>query len=80
MKADHILPTCSSTYCSEREEREHTEEVPDQSKMATNWANSKLLISASDVRADFRSPTPFSFVDCNILLKWKLKGSLESQL
>ena len=34
----------------------------------TSWANSKLCISMSDVKMLFRSPTPFSFVDCNTLL------------
>jgi hypothetical protein len=32
------------------------------------WANSKLSISMSDVKALFRSATPFWFVDCNSIL------------
>lgn len=32
------------------------------------WANSRLCIAVSDVKALFRSPTPFIFVDCNTLL------------
>ena len=34
----------------------------------TRCANTKLLISMSDVRVLFRSPSPFSFVDCNTFL------------
>jgi hypothetical protein len=34
----------------------------------TRWASSRLCISRSDVKAAFRSPTPFSFVDCSTLV------------
>ena len=39
-----------------------------KARLKTSWANSKLCISMSDVKVLFRSPTPFSFVDCNTLL------------
>jgi hypothetical protein len=34
----------------------------------TSWENFKLCISMSDVKALFRSPTLFSFIECNTLL------------
>jgi hypothetical protein len=38
-----------------------------KARAKTSWANSKLYISMSDVKALFISPTPFIFVDCNKL-------------
>jgi hypothetical protein len=42
------------------------------SKAQPNPANSKHCISISDVKMLFRSPTSFSFVDCNTLLSLEL--------
>ena len=39
-----------------------------KARLKTSWANSKLCISMSDVKALFSSLIPFSFVDCNTLL------------
>lgn len=49
-----------------RERSMHSEEIQDKSK--TSWINCKLCVSMSDVKTLFKSPTPFSFVDCDILL------------
>jgi hypothetical protein len=42
----------------------HSGGILNQRKTKTSWANSKLCISMPDVKMVFRSPTPFSFVDC----------------
>lgn len=39
-----------------------------KTNLKTSWGNSKVWISTTDVKALFRSPTPFSFVDCSTLL------------
>jgi len=44
----------------------------------TSRANSKFCLSISDIKAVFRCPTLFSFVDCSILLSWS--GSIQSAL
>ena len=55
-------------YSFKRKEREHSEEILDQSKMKTSWANFNFCISMCDVKMFFSSPTPFSFVNCNAFL------------
>ena len=72
LKTDHILPTYNGTgyihYHFQVYGKEHSKEILDQSKTKNQFENSKLCISMSDVKMFFRSPTPFSFVDCNTLL------------
>ena len=69
-KTDDIRPTMAEDihYHPRREEKEHREETLGQGRPKTSRANSHLWISMSDVKVLFRSPTPFSFVDCNTLL------------
>jgi hypothetical protein len=45
---------------SRRENREHGEEMLNQSKEENQWGKLKTPISMSDVKALFRSPTLFS--------------------
>ena len=39
-----------------------------KARLKHSWANSKLCMSMSDVKMLFKSPTLFSFVNCNTLL------------
>ena len=43
-----------------------------------SWANSKLCISMSYIKTFFRSPTPFTFVECIMLLPLRLVPLLVS--
>lgn len=54
-------------YHTEMEGRNHSEYTLEQSKSKT-----QLGISMPDVKALFRSPNPFIFVDCNILISLEL--------
>lgn len=62
-------------YHSRRAEGEHSEKILGQIKSKTNWTDSKLCISRSGVKARFRSPTPFNFLDSNTLLSLGLVPS-----
>jgi hypothetical protein len=56
-------------YCSKRK---HSREIMDQSKTENQLGKSKHCIFMSYLKMFFRSPTSFSFVDCDIffLLGW----------
>jgi hypothetical protein len=54
--AQNILYNCR------RGEREHCEEIMNQSKNKNQQGNSKFCIFMSDDKAFFRSLTPFSFI------------------
>jgi hypothetical protein len=51
--------------------RKPSEEILGQSKTKTQLGNSTLCVSMFDITVFFKTPTPFSFVDCNTLpLSW----------
>ena len=68
-KADHILPTYRNTYTHTHT---HTQNIMKKywtrTRPKTSGTNSKFCLSTSDIKALFKSPNSYSFVDWNILL------------
>jgi hypothetical protein len=62
--------TLNLHYHSQREERKNSREYQTSERLKNRRTYYKFYISMSSVKAFFRSPKPFSFVDYNILLFW----------
>jgi hypothetical protein len=63
-----ILSKITAEYITipKRGKRSRTSKYWTKARPKTSWANSEL--STYGVKMFFRSPTPFSFADCNTLL------------